>query len=202
MRCFQDSHRVLPPDRGRRDPDGPGMTATWVATGTAQPPLGLPPSLPAPRPTQAPGTDPATRHGGPGASGTSAPSGPGTDRSRQAVTARPLEGQAVYMVQVVTGDRKKAGTSASVFLELHGVEGASGEHALDPRPGATPPFQRASTSAFKIRCQALGPLKSVASVEGPRKAGTCGMRRAGAWGCGRGCCSGRRPGACREASPR
>ncbi|KFM26173.1 Lipoxygenase-like proteiny domain-containing protein 1 [Auxenochlorella protothecoides] len=75
-------------------------------------------------------------------------------------TARPLAVPAVYEIRVTTGDRRDAGTSAQVVMELHGVEASSGEHTLVPAPG-TVPFQRGTQSTMKIRCPCLGRLRAV-----------------------------------------
>ena len=85
---------------------------------------------------------------------------PGTSKSL-AITARPVESEATYELVLVTGDKKGAGTSANVLVELHGVEMSSGDQALCPRPGAEAPFQRGSCSRFKIRCPPLGALRAV-----------------------------------------
>ena len=68
---------------------------------------------------------------------------------------------ACYEVQVVTGDREGAGTTAHVYLELVGAGGSSGEHRLVPREGGRPPFAAGATDAFRLHCRPLGPLLKV-----------------------------------------
>lgn len=151
-RCFQEPRRSMSPTKTRRDadpkmprlllePPGPGP---WPAEATP----------PAPPPQVAPSAPPLRQELSPprrrAATGTGS----------HVPTARPLAVPAVYEIRVTTGDRRDAGTSAQVVMELHGVEASSGEHTLVPAPG-TVPFQRGTQSTMKIRCPCLGRLRAV-----------------------------------------
>lgn len=61
-----------------------------------------------------------------------------------------------FKIEVVTGDRRGAGTDANVFIELVGSKGASGTKKLDARASD---FERGNTDEFRVECStALGEL--------------------------------------------
>ena len=67
-----------------------------------------------------------------------------------------------YEIEVVTGSKAGAGTTARVYLELVGDGGASGEHRLMYREGAgRAAFAASATDAFKLHCRPLGDLRKV-----------------------------------------
>jgi hypothetical protein len=69
-----------------------------------------------------------------------------------------------YDIEVVTGSQAGAGTTASVYLELCGEGGASGEHRLMYREAAgRAAFAAGATDAFKLHCCPLGNLLKVRS---------------------------------------
>ncbi|KAH3761318.1 hypothetical protein Pelo_6863 [Pelomyxa schiedti] len=63
-----------------------------------------------------------------------------------------------YTLTVKTGDRRGAGTSANVFIELCGESGTSGQRQLD---GPDDPFARGKDSEFGIECPDVGPLRKL-----------------------------------------
>lgn len=63
-----------------------------------------------------------------------------------------------YTVVVTTSDLRNAGTSARVFVELHGSEGTSPPQALDNAPTN---FQRAARDEFAWEGSAIGQLQSI-----------------------------------------
>ncbi len=67
---------------------------------------------------------------------------------------RPYVGKS-YVVTVVTGDVRGAGTQANVFLTLEGTNGSSGEKLLDNDKDN---FTRGRTDTFLIHCSDLGSL--------------------------------------------
>ena len=70
--------------------------------------------------------------------------------------------QALYCVEVHTGDVRGAGTDAGVFVELLGERGAtSGPRALLPSPPSAAAFARGAVDAFELRLPALGELSAL-----------------------------------------
>ncbi len=63
-----------------------------------------------------------------------------------------------YIVTVVTGDVRGAGTQANVFLTLKGTEGSSDERLLDNDKDN---FTRGRTDTFLLQCSDLGRLTSL-----------------------------------------
>lgn len=137
-KCFQDTRRSISPSKRRT---GPVAHFTSMEV----------PSFP---PVKGERRQAEDRHTAPSLAA------PCTGKSLT-ITARPVEKEATYELQIVTGDKKGAGTSARVLIELHGVEASSGEQQLRPRQVADLPFQRGSTSKYKIRCPQLGSLRAV-----------------------------------------
>ena len=64
-----------------------------------------------------------------------------------------------FKLEVVTGDRRGAGTDANVFIELVGSKGSSGTKTLDARRSD---FERGNTDVFRVECStALGELSKM-----------------------------------------
>lgn len=79
--------------------------------------------------------------------------------------AAPVPRQVVcYEIEVVTGSQPDAGTTASVYVELCGAAGSSGEHRLMYREGSgRTAFCPGATDAFRLHSRDLGPLHKVGS---------------------------------------
>ncbi|XP_071954737.1 lipoxygenase homology domain-containing protein 1-like [Antedon mediterranea] len=60
-----------------------------------------------------------------------------------------------YMVHVFTGNKRKAGTDANVYLTLFGEGGDSGEHKLNTSKNN---FEKGSEDIFVLECAGLGAL--------------------------------------------
>eukprot|EP01118_Nematostelium_gracile_P009375 TRINITY_DN3151_c0_g1_i3.p1 TRINITY_DN3151_c0_g1~~TRINITY_DN3151_c0_g1_i3.p1 ORF type:complete len:513 (-),score=190.16 TRINITY_DN3151_c0_g1_i3:51-1589(-) len=63
-----------------------------------------------------------------------------------------------YQIQVVTGDRKGAGTDANVYITLIGENGDSGKRKLE---GSGNLFERSQTDTFGFECVDLGDIKKI-----------------------------------------
>jgi len=64
----------------------------------------------------------------------------------------------VYKIDVLTGDRRGAGTDANVFIEIYGENGKSGRKTLD---GPGNDFERNQTDTFGIETVDLGKLLKI-----------------------------------------
>ena len=83
-----------------------------------------------------------------------------------------------YEIEVATGSQPDAGTTASVYVELCGAAGSSGEHRLMYREGSgRTAFCPGATDAFRLHTRDLGPLHKVVGVVGSREG--CLLNEAG-----------------------
>ncbi|PRW59715.1 lipoxygenase homology domain-containing 1 isoform A [Chlorella sorokiniana] len=84
-------------------------------------------------------------------------------QAQAAALAQPVEQPVVcYEIEVLTGSQPDAGTTASVYVELCGAAGSSGEHRLMYREGSgRTAFCPGATDTFRLHCRELGPLHKV-----------------------------------------
>ena len=64
----------------------------------------------------------------------------------------------MYKVEVLTGNRRGAGTDANVHMEMYGARGKSGIRVLDNSENN---FERNQTDTFNIDCMDLGDLTKI-----------------------------------------